>query len=89
MKIFLLITAFVVAGCSTPVPITTPFPIPPEVLMEQCGPLQTIDKESVLLSEFLQTVRNNYEKYHNCANLVKEWQEWHKEQKIIYDKLNN
>jgi uncharacterized protein YcfL len=75
-------------GCQTHVPISPKFPTPPDVLMEACGPLKTIDKDTVLLSEFMQTVRSNYEKYHNCADLVSEWQNWYKEQKSIYDNLN-
>jgi hypothetical protein len=88
MRIFLVITLFIIAGCTTTVPVTSEFPTPPQVLMESCGTLQTIDKETVLLSEFLQTVRTNYEKYHNCSDLVKEWQNWFTQQKAIYDKLN-
>lgn len=75
-------------ACSTPVPIVPKFPTPPDVLMEGCGPLNTIDKEVVFLSEFLKTVRTNYEKYHNCADLVLEWQNWYKEQKSLYEKTN-
>ena len=88
MRMFLVISLFIVAGCTTTVPVTSAFPSPPQVLMEHCGTLQTIDKETVLLSEFLQTVRTNYEKYHNCSDLVKEWQNWFTQQKAIYDKLN-
>ncbi len=88
MKLAILITSFMLVGCTTPVPLVPKFPEPPSILMQSCGPLNTIDKENVLLSEFLQTVRSNYEKFHNCADLILEWQAWYKEQKIIYDNLN-
>lgn len=74
-------------GCSTTVPLVPTFPEPPSVLLKSCGPLDTIDKENVLLSEFLLVVRSNYEKYHNCHDLVSEWQAWYKEQKSLYESL--
>lgn len=89
MRIVLLgIILTTLTACSTPVPITPKFPTPPDILFEACGPLNTIDKETVLLSEFLRTVRSNYEKYHNCADLVLEWQNWYKEQKSLYENTN-
>jgi hypothetical protein len=88
MKLIIVAVALVLAGCTTPVPLKSKFPTPPDILLVDCGPLNTIDKETVLLSEFLQTVRSNYEKYHNCADLVVEWQNWYKEQKSLYDDTN-
>jgi hypothetical protein len=88
MKLVIICIAFLIAGCTTPVPIAVKFPTPPDVLMQKCGPLNTIDKDQVLLSEFMQTVRSNYEKYHNCADLILEWQAWYNEQKVLYDNLN-
>jgi uncharacterized protein YcfL len=88
MKLVITCIAFLMVGCATPVPIAINFPTPPTVLMQKCGPLNTIDKEQVLLSEFMQTVRSNYEKYHNCADLILEWQAWYNEQKVLYDNLN-
>jgi uncharacterized lipoprotein YajG len=86
--LWVALSLVLLAGCATPVPITPKFPTPPDVLMASCGPLNTIDKESVLLSEFLQTVRGNYEKYHNCADLVVEWQKWYQDQKNVFE-INN
>jgi len=71
-------------GCNTMVPVVPKFPEPPAILMSNCGPLSTIDKEVVLLNEFLQTVRGNYEKFHNCADLLLGWQTWYNEQQKIY-----
>ena len=85
MKTLLVAASLVLVGCTTPVPLTPKFPSPPEILLQACGPLKTIDKETVMLSEFLQTVRSNYEKYHNCADLVVEWQNWYTEQKSLYE----
>lgn len=73
-------------GCTTPVPIKPTFPTPPDVLLQSCQPLKTIDKEQVLLSEFLKVVVDNYGRYHNCADLVLEWQNWYNEQKSLYEK---
>lgn len=88
MKTNLILATLILSGCTTTMPITTSFPTPPDVLMESCGPLNTINKEKVLLDEFLKTVLSNYEKYHMCADLVKNWQDWYKLQQTIQSKAN-
>lgn len=88
MKNTLIIVFLVVlTGCST-APVTQTFPHPPEILMQPCEPLSTIDKPEVLLSEFTKVVVQNYGKYHNCAALVEAWQEWYKENAKIFNEAN-
>lgn len=88
MKLSVILATVMLVGCTTAVPITNTFPTPPDLLMESCGPLNTINKEKVLLDEFLKTVISNYEKYHICADLVKSWQEWYTQQQTIQQSIN-
>lgn len=78
-----IIVSSILVGC-TAVPVSQKFPEAPEVLMEKCGPLKTIDKSEVLLSEFTATVVENYSKYHMCSAVVEAWQEWYKEQEKLH-----
>ena len=74
------------SACQTvSVPITSKFPVIPEELLVECGPLFTIDKDVVYLSEYTKTVIENYKKYHNCSNMIQAWQNWYKEQKTIFE----
>jgi hypothetical protein len=84
MKIYILICTLFLSGCSTVLPVTQKFPEAPEILMEKCPQLETIDKSEILLSEFLKVVTRNYEKYHNCSNQIESWQKWYKEQQQIF-----
>lgn len=87
-KILLFCTVLLMSGCSTTVPVKQKFPEAPNVLLEKCEPLETIDKPNIVFSEFLKVVTNNYTKYHTCSNLLNAWQEWYVEQKKIFDEVN-
>lgn len=84
MKIYLLTFILFLTGCSTVLPVTQKFPEAPEILMEKCPPLETINKSEIVLSEFLKVVTRNYGKYHNCSNQIESWQKWYKEQQQIF-----
>ena len=83
-----LSTFLLTTGCSTTVPVKQKFPDAPNVLMEKCEPLSTIDQPTIVFSEFLKTVTNNYTKHHSCSKIVEAWQQWYTEQKKISDELN-
>jgi len=83
-----LSTFLLVTGCSTTVPVKQKFPEAPNVLMEKCEALETIDQPEIVLSEFLKVVTKNYTKHHSCSKLVEAWQKWYVEQKKISDDLN-
>jgi hypothetical protein len=74
------------AGCSTPVPLTAKFPEAPEMLKQKCPPLQQV-KEDAKLSELSTAITNNYTSYHECAVLVNGWNDWYNIQKNIYEKI--
>lgn len=77
----------VLTGCSTTVPVKRTFPEVPEILLKECGELNTINKPEVKLSELMDTVSKNYSKFHGCAAVVDAWQEWYKEQKKVFDEV--
>lgn len=81
----LFFSVLLLVGCTT-VPVKAKFPDVPPILMEKCPQLSTIDQDTVPLSQFLKTVTDNYTKYHECAKITEAWQQWHAEQKKIYEK---
>lgn len=89
MKYILLFCVLLFTGCSTTVPVKQKFPAAPEILMQGCPSLDTIDEPKVLLSDLMKTVTRNYMKYHNCKNLVQAWQDWYKDQKKISEEANS
>lgn len=80
-----LLLTVLLGACSTTVPVARKFPDVPESLTKECGPLQTVGKPEVKLSELLTTVTNNYEKYHECSAKLDAWREWYNEQKRVFD----
>lgn len=88
MKNILIICTTLLAGCAGLGPISGHFPDAPDVLMQKCVELETIDKPKVLLSEFTTIIVKNYSKYHLCSSNNDAWQEWYTEQKKIYDEIN-
>lgn len=88
-NILLFCVVLLISGCATQaVPVKQKFPEAPAVLLEKCPPLDKIESEEVVFSEFLKTVTNNYTKYHTCAKMLEAWHEWYKDQKTITDELN-
>lgn len=74
------------AGCSTTLPIKQEFPEIPEALLQKCDNLETIDKPTILLSDFIKVITRNYTKYHTCAESVQAWQDWYIKQKDNFNK---
>jgi hypothetical protein len=87
MKKFLIITAVVLTGCATSVPVVPPFPDVPESLMKTCPDLKPVDSETIKLSDVLSAVADNYHQYYDCKSQVDDWIEWYKTQKGIFNKI--
>jgi|LauGreDrversion4_2_1035121.scaffolds.fasta_scaffold3528161_1 uncharacterized protein YcfL len=88
MKYLLLFPLLILAGCSTTVPVTIKFPEAPQVLLEKCPPLQTIDKqENVSIIDITKNVTANYTTYYECGVKVENWIEWYNDQKKIFDNI--
>ena len=85
MKKLIILSAFILTGCSTVVPVTAKFPEVPEILTSKCPPLKQL-KDDSKLSEISKIVAENYTSYYECAVIVEHWNEWYKIQKHIYEK---
>jgi hypothetical protein len=85
MKYIFLISAVILSGCATPVPVTYEFPMAPRILLEQCAELKTVPKEVDSPTEILKIVVENYTAHHQCANKVDGWQDWYRDQKKWFD----
>lgn len=86
------ITAFFLiflAGCQ-PIPIVVNYPWPeiPPVLTNGC-PNLTLAPTSKELSSLLNTVAENYAKYHECQARVDLWREWYQINQEAYKKITN
>ena len=85
MKYLLLLTAVLLTGCSTVVPVTAKFPDPPgRNAQERCPQLQKL-KDDPALSDVARTVTINYGTYYECAVRADAWQEWYQIQKRIFE----
>lgn len=81
--LIILMTLFLVVGCTT-VPVEPrKFPDAPAVLMQKCEKLKTLDGNSVSVVDMVRVVVENYTLYHECSLKVDGWVEWHKKQSKI------
>ena len=91
IKLFVLalfiILAFLLTGCSTTVPVTAKFPEIPDMLLEKCPQLKTIEGENVSIIDFTKTVTINYTTYYECAVKNDAWIEWYQVQKHIFEEI--
>lgn len=85
MKRLLLLPCVLLAGCATTaVPVAPKFPTAPEMLIEDCPPLQTLP-EGAKLSDLMRTDVKNMVQYHECSRKNKAWVEWYKTQKELFE----
>lgn len=91
IKLFVLVIfivfAFLITGCSTAVPVTVKFPTAPDLIMEKCPQLKTIEGETVSIVDYTKTVTINYTMYHECAVRNATWIEWYQAQKKIFEEM--
>lgn len=87
MKYLVLTVALLLTGCFSTVPVKQEFPVAPQILLERCPDLMTIDDGKNSLREMLKVVIQNYALYYQCAEKTHGWQDWYKEQKKIYDNV--
>jgi len=73
-------------GC-TSVPVARKFPEVPNILLEKCPQLKTIDTETTVFSILTKTVVENYTTYYECAVKNDAWIEWYQIQKKIFDEV--
>lgn len=85
MKYLILSALVFLTACSTTVPVKQEFPVAPQILLERCPDLMTIDDGKNSLREMLKVVIQNYATYYQCAEKTHGWQDWYIEQKKIYN----
>jgi hypothetical protein len=87
MKRYSLILILLLTGCSTTVPVVAKFPEAPPSLKVACPELKKIEGDSVSIVDLHKTVVENYTQYYECAAKVEAWNEWHTQQKKIFDEV--
>ena len=83
----LIVLAFLITACSTAVPVTQRFPTAPDLLMEKCPELKTIQGEKISIVDFTRTVSENYTTYYQCAGRNSAWIDWYNQQKKIWEQV--
>jgi hypothetical protein len=86
MKRLILITALVITGCASTVPIIEKFPDVPKDMLVACPDLAKTP-ETTKLSEVLPVVADNYGQYYTCKDTVDSWIDWYNTQKKIFDNI--
>lgn len=87
MKYLILLFSIFLSGCLTAVPIKQSFPSVPETMLTRCLELQKLENNSVVLSEMVKSVVNNYALYHECALKTEAWIEWYETNKLIFNRI--
>jgi len=86
-KLLIICLAFVLTACSTTVPVVAKFPVAPDILMEKCPTLKTIEGENISIIDFTKTVTANYTLYHECVIKNEAWMTWYNKQKEIFENI--
>jgi hypothetical protein len=87
MKYILLSLVLLLSACSTPVPVKQQFPVAPQMLLERCPDLLTIDDGKNSMRDMLKVVIQNYALYYQCAEKTHGWQDWYGQQKKIHESV--
>ena len=85
--VIFIILAFLITACSTAVPVTQKFPQAPDMLMEKCPELKTIQGEKISIVDFTRVVSENYTTYYQCAGRMDAWIDWYNKQKKIWEEV--
>lgn len=87
MKLWLLLTPFLLTGCllKQPVPIKQIWPDVPKELLNACPDLKLVDPKTDKLSDIIGVVSDNYGTYYECKAKVDDWIVWYYGQKKIYE----
>lgn len=83
----LLISAVLLTGCATSVPVAPKWPDVPKELLVSCPDLKTVDPTNDKLSAIVDTVADNYKEYYECKDKVNDWTVWYKGQQELWKTL--
>ena len=86
MKRLILITALLITGCASTVPMVAKFPDVPMDMLVACPDLKQLP-ETTKLSEVLPVIADNYGQYYTCKDTVDSWIDWYNTQKKIFDNI--
>jgi hypothetical protein len=86
MKRLILITALLITGCASTVPMVAKFPDVPMDMLVACPDLKQLP-ETTKLSEVLPVIADNYGQYYTCKDTVDSWIEWYNTQKKIFNTI--
>lgn len=82
-----LLSAVILTGCATNVPVVTAWPDVPKDLLEACPDLKTLDPANDKLSTVVESVTDNYQEYYKCKDKVADWTTWYMGQKELWKTL--
>ena len=63
------------------------FPTAPDILIEKCPPLKTIQGEKISIIDYTKIVTENYTLYYECMAKNESWTDWYKKQKEIFEEI--
>ena len=86
MKRLILITALLITGCASTVPMVAKFPDVPKDMLVTCPDLK-LAPDTTKLSEVLPVIVDNYGQYYTCKDTVDSWIDWYNTQKKIFDNI--
>ena len=87
MRYLLILSAFILVGCQSLLPVQRKFPEAPAVLMEPCPTLKMVPEDKGTLKDMLTVVVENYSTYYQCSSKTLNWQEWYIKQKEVFEEV--
>lgn len=85
---YLLIFSLFLAGCSTtPVPVKRTFPTADPIMLEPAPALKSLPPDTKDLDQLITNSVENYGEYRRLVQKYEMWQEWYKQQKENFDKV--
>lgn len=84
MKYASLFLILLLTACVS-VPVAPKWPAVPADLKESCNKLKLVPTDTKKLSVVVETVVDNYARFHECSIKVEGWTEWYEEQRQIYE----
>lgn len=88
MKFTIAALILLLSACSTKVPVKQTWPAAPPELTVPCPDLAQLAPTDTAITDLLRVVVKNYSTYWECAARVDGWQDWHRSQREIFEKVN-
>jgi uncharacterized protein YfaA (DUF2138 family) len=85
MKFFVFAIMLLLVGCST---TKIHLPEAPPELFVSCPELKQVPDDNIKITVLIDTVAENYAKYHECKIRNTAWQQWYNQQKQLIEIIN-